>query len=547
MPLSVKMNKISKLYHTLKYLKLMQVTNRISRRLCKVKFNGSITQRNDISNNWQPVPLLPPCYQNDGQFKFLNVSDTVSDWNDETKAKLWLYNLHYFDDLNQKGWQDRTEVHTHLIHTWIEQNPPMSGNGWEPYPISLRSVNWIKWFLSGNEPDDKWLSSLSLQIQALLQQLEYHLLGNHLFANAKALVFAGCFFKGDLASRWLKRGLAILSREVPEQILADGGNFELTPMYHNTILADMLDLYQLSLVYPDHISNKLRRDWGNTIEKMLEWAEKMQHPDGDVSFFNDSAFGIAPSLTTLCHYAKRLNIAIPPPTASKVSYLEQSGYVVVNEQAKKLIIDVAKVGPDYIPGHAHADTLSFELSIDGHRVFVNSGTSVYGRSSERLRQRKTEAHNTVVVDCQDSSEVWSGFRVARRAYPSKPIITETEQVVTVECSHNGYRRLSGKVGHTRKWILTKKEMLIQDRLSGAYNHAEAHYHLHPDVRVQGSDVDNQVVLCLPTGIQYRVIAEGADMTILDTTWHPEFGVSIGNKKLVLTFQKNEIRFVLTRV
>lgn len=159
------------------------------------------------------LSLLPSCYQSDGQFKFLNVTDTVSDWNDETKAKLWLYNLHYFDDLNQTDWQDRTEIHTHLINTWIEQNPLMEGNGWEPYTISLRSVNWIKWFLAGNDPKDKWLSSLSLQVQALEQQLEYHLLGNHLFANAKALVFAGCYFKGDLASLWLKRGLAILDRK----------------------------------------------------------------------------------------------------------------------------------------------------------------------------------------------------------------------------------------------------------------------------------------------------------------------------------------------
>ena len=28
------------------------------------------------------------------------------------------------------------------------------------------------------------------------------------------------------------------------------------------------------------------------------------------------------------------------------------------------IIDVAKIGPDYLPGHGHADTLSFELSIN---------------------------------------------------------------------------------------------------------------------------------------------------------------------------------------
>ncbi|MEW4533445.1 heparinase [Vibrio cholerae] len=537
---------ISNFYHTLKYLKPIQLTNRISRRLSKVKFGAPFTQRNVISNEWLPFPVLPSCYQGNGHFKFLNIVDMVSDWNDETKAKLWLYNLHYFDDLNQIGWQDRAEIHNDLINSWIEQNPLMLGNGWEPYPISLRSVNWIKWFLSGNTPKVEWLSSLSLQVQALEQQLEYHLLGNHLFANAKALVFAGCFFKSDIASGWLKCGLDILAREVPEQILSDGGSFELTPMYHNIILADMLDLYQLSLVYPDLIPENTKKYWCQSIVKMFEWAEFMQHPDGDVSFFNDSAMGIAPKLTVLQRYAKELNLLAPASNDSRVFHLANSGYVVVRDQTNKLIIDAAKVGPDYIPGHAHADTLSFELSIDNVRVLVNSGTSVYGSGSERLRQRKTEAHNTVVVDNKDSSEVWSGFRVARRAYPSQPIITESERIITVECSHNGYMRLPGKVTHKRKWQLTQRELFICDRLSGTYDHAEAHYHVHPDIRVEQPNNDGQVILHLPGGTQYTISAKGADINVFDSTWHPEFGLSIANKKIILSFKQREVNFLLTR-
>ena len=537
---------ISSLFHTLKYLKVIQITNRVLRKIKRISFDEAPVKLSPHIYRWNSFDLLDSCYQGNGQFKFLNVIDTVSDWNDATKAKLWLYNLHYFDDLNQSGWQDRTEIHHSLVNTWIEQNPKMMGNGWEPYTISLRSVNWIKWFLSGNEPKQEWLASLSLQIQALEQQLEYHLLGNHLFANAKALLFAGCYFKGDLADEWLKCGLGILNEEIPEQILADGGNFELTPMYHNTILADMLDLYQLSLVYPYKIPKAISQYWCELIGKMLSWAEQMQHPDGDVSFFNDSAIGIAPKLADLQRYAKVLSITVPANSKNQVTALKESGYVVIKDQVNKLIIDVAKVGPDYIPGHAHADTLSFELSIDGHRVFVNSGTSVYGLGEERLRQRKTETHNTVVVDGMDSSEVWSGFRVARRAYPSKPIITENEHTVTVECSHDGYMRLPGKVTHSRKWQLAQDELLVCDQLSGVFNHAEAHYHLHPNIQVESSNHDGQVILQLPSGAQYNVRAEGADIKVLETTWHPEFGLSIANKKLVLNFKQNEVDFVLKR-
>ena len=89
-----------------------------------------------------------------------------------------------------------------------------------------------------------------------------------------------------------------------------------------------------------------------------------------------------------------------------------------------LLIDVAPIGPDYLPGHAHADTLSYELSLYGKRVLVNSGTSRYGSGPKRDWERSTAAHNTVEVDGQSSSETWSGFRVARRAYPFDVLVEQ---------------------------------------------------------------------------------------------------------------------------
>ena len=43
------------------------------------------------------------------------------------------------------------------------------------------------------------------------------------------------------------------------------------------------------------------------------------------------------------------------------SELNDSGYIRLNSKQAVAIIDTAPVGPDYIPGHAHADTLSFEF------------------------------------------------------------------------------------------------------------------------------------------------------------------------------------------
>ena len=129
------------------------------------------------------------------RFHFLNEIHDLSehDWDGDTLEKLWRYNLHYFDDLNAQDAATRKDWHRALLVRWVRENPPATGTGWEPYPTALRIVNWIKWSLAGNELPDECLESLAVQTRWLAKRLEIHLLGNHLFANAKALVFAGLF------------------------------------------------------------------------------------------------------------------------------------------------------------------------------------------------------------------------------------------------------------------------------------------------------------------------------------------------------------------
>ena len=77
----------------------------------------------------------------------------------------------------------------------------------------------------------------------------------------------------------------------------------------------------------------------------------------------------------------------------------------------------APIGPDYQPGHAHGDLLSFELSFAGRRVVTDSGVHGYDGDPLRAWCRSTHAHNTVEIDGQSQCEFWSVFRVARRARP----------------------------------------------------------------------------------------------------------------------------------
>ena len=465
-------------------------------------------------------------------FLFLNKSYTLppkGGWNVDSLEKLWLYNLHYFDDLNAADAAKRSTWHQILLVRWLLENPPTQGNGWEPYPTSLRIVNWVKWLQAGNLPVPGMLDSLAMQAHWLSKKLEWHLLGNHLFANAEALVFAGLHFDGPEAGAWLTAGLNIFERELPEQVLADGGNFERSPMYHAIFLEDLLDLINAGHHWSDRVPNSTLAQWRATAGKMLSWLAGMTHPDGEIALFNDAAFGIAPNLAALRAYAHRLGVDADLPAHS---HFVESGYIRLESDKAVAFLDVAPIGPDYLPGHAHADTLSFELTVFRQRVVVNGGTSRYGLGSERLRERGTAAHSTVQVAAMDSSEVWGGFRVARRARPFN-LVTQTQAAsLLVACSHDGYRRLTGKPVHRREWQMDSVGLVVTDWVSGGDHAAVARFIFHPQVVVTPTG-DSTWQLTMPDGHTLHMVVCHGTAQLEQASYSPEFGKVLPTQCLVV--------------
>ena len=540
------MRKLFLIFNTLRYLKWQQIYFRLVRRFIKPKiteiFDGVEPKRSVI---WQHITLYDNKINHELVACFLNHTkklDLPADWNNESLSKLWVYNLHYFEDLLSDNAQEKHSFHFQLINSWVDQNPVGYGNGWEPYPTSLRIVNILKAWLGGLELDEKLFSSLFAQASFLSNDLEKHLLGNHYFVNLKALLFAGVVFKN---SSWLSIAENGLLTEIPEQILEDGANFELSPMYHSLMLVDMLDMFNLSRAYPTMVSSQLESLIEACIPKMLTFMEAMAHPDGGASFFNDSADGIAPTKAEIESYAETLRFEISPLDSSKAQIIDNanSGYICATAAGNKLIFDASPVGPDYIPGHAHADTLSFELSIGAQRVIVNSGTSEYGLGLKRLTQRKTASHNTVEVDGKDSSQVWSGFRVANRAeIISKHSELKHDHSIELLAAHNGYKSLFGGCIHTRKLIFSVNSLIVSDSLERAFKYAKSRFYFHADLI---TSLEDNLLRIEGTEFILHSDLTGKVASLVDSYWYPEFGVEMPNKMLELQFVQPQLDIVFT--
>lgn len=437
-------------FHTLRYLKWIQIWRRLTFKLYHPVPDLSPAPPVAECSIDTIFPIMPPCYSGADRFRFLNEERTFTGWNDSARDKLWLYNLHYFDWLRQESVME--EEGNRWIAKWIAENPPPAGNGWEPYPLSLRIVNWIKWHWSGHSLSEDARQSLAVQVRFLMKRLEYHLLANHLLVNARALVFAGCFFSGPEAGKWLAKGLEIYREQLPEQILADGGHFELSPMYQCIILENLLDLRNIHA--PLELDDVIRR--------MFHWLAVMTGPDGRIALFNDAAYGFSLTPAELQCYGERLGFKTEHVNGSED--LPQSGYSRLQPDNDIVCIcDTGDIGPSYQPGHAHADALSFELWLKGRKVLTNCGTGRYFNSPERRFQRSSAAHNTLTIDGLSSSEMWSAHRVARRGR----LLSRSFQAD--QCG-GAFRTWFG-ITHARTWRIENGGILtITDHVSGKGTH-----------------------------------------------------------------------------
>ena len=527
----MKMNKPILFLNTIRHLKLNQIYSRFSRML----FKPSVTDIRSShlphrSKKWVHMNLYNEKINDELIASFLNHTKKIKlplDWNNHSLSKLWLYNLHYFEDLISDKSEHKRDIHKFLINSWINDNPIGHGEGWEPYPTSLRIVNILKAWLGGLDLDENIFNSIFNQTSFLSNDLEKHLLANHYFANLKAILFSGLIFKKD---DWIELAEKSFLTEIPEQILQDGAHCELSPMYHSLILVDMLDILNLLRAYPSKTSHDFENLLHLNISKMINFMDSMAHPDGSVSFFNDSVNGIAPSKEKIELYAKKLGYEIHNLDTNKIKVIDNfdSGYICAYAPGSKLIFDASPIGYKYNPGHAHADTLSFELSIGSQRVFVNSGISEYNFSQRRHLERKTCSHNTVEIDNKDSSEVWGAFRVARRAKIVSRSIHQDDTNIEISAMHDGYKKFIGGCSVKRDIKYSNRHLKINDSIEGNYKKAITRIHIHPDIKISKK---NNVLILESSNFSMSCNLNNKSYSLSEGKYSPEFGIVLSNKVL----------------
>ena len=508
----------------------------------RIPDRAEIRTRNGV--RMQAALVHAACQMDDNEVEFLNIRRRFNegvDWHNAGYSKLWRYNLHYFDYALDEG--RSPDWIREAMEDWIRRNPPCESVGWEPYPVSLRIANWIKFDLragrSGQLPP-VCKHSLYQQVWWLERNLEYEIQANHLLKNAKSLFLGGAYFSGTIPDRWLRKGRDLFLAQVEEQIRPDGGHYERSAMYHAIVLEDMLDVLSVAIGSPGLMSDVdvalLVQRAGNA----LRYLQDLTFPDGHLPMFNDSVAGTAPGTESLKAYSHAVLPQLDTHDSSETALIDKpnSGVYGYRHGAEMLLVDGGAPSPPYQPGHSHCGLLGFELVVAGRPLIVDSG--VYGYEATPLRHllRSTAAHNTLRIDRQEQSEIWGAFRMGRRARPGQIALSaDLPDCFYFTSSHDGYRNLHGRPVHRRAlecrighcWQVT-------DDIIGQGSHlVESFLHFHPSFQLEKQG-NCWIAACQESGLRFRITAIGAATEREPSIYCPRFGVRCDNWMLVLKME-----------
>jgi uncharacterized heparinase superfamily protein len=345
-----------------------------------------------------------------------------------------------------RGTAEGLDTVTRLLASLEAQNPFTTGgvfrDVWNAYTASHRLINLLAGLAlhraAGGAPsagDERAILDHARFCAAFVRaNLERDLQYNHLMKNYVALsVYAAAL---DHVPPSLVMLRDAVPRAIAQNVLADGGHAERSPMYHALAMVDV-ELLRASGLF-DGAWNALLDD---AAARMTSALAVMSHPDGDIALFNDAWLGEAPP-------ASALTGGTPPPSTAR---LPVTGYVRIGDGGEAAILDCGPCGPDDNPGHAHADFLSVELSVGGRRLIVDPGVPTYTAGTLRDMSRSAASHNAPSIEGVEPIEFWKSFRVGRRGRAAEITDARLAGVAPLWCAghHTGYAHVGLQM---RRWL-----------------------------------------------------------------------------------------------
>jgi uncharacterized heparinase superfamily protein len=426
----------------------------------------------------------------------------------------WLAAWHDFawvSDLLSVGSGARDAVRA-LVQSWLTDNTAWHPVAWRADVLATRIYNWLVHFdeIASREADRllrrAMLVSLSGQLRHLARTAAWELGGPARLRSLKGLIAGLVAFGGS--QKRVVRALRAMERELPAQILPDGGHRSRNPSVQLDVLRDLVDTRAALRAGHVEIPGALQ----DAIGRMGPILRFFRHGDRKLALFNGSIEedGILVDLVLTRSETKERAPAQAPQTGFQRM---QAGHSLV-------LVDAGKPPAPGFDETAHAGPLAFELSQGRERIIVNCGGYRGTQRAWRQVARSSAAHSVLVVADTNAVEIGDDGTLGRAPPTIRCERAEEDGHQWIAVSHDGYRQRFG-LTYARELYLSADgdDLRGEDKLSGrAGTPFAVRFHLHPAVQPTLAQDGNAALLRLPSGLAWRLRATGADMSLTESIY-----------------------------
>ena len=433
----------------------------------------------------------------------------------------------------------RAEDLKKYMRCWIVNNPYLEGVNWsDSWQIGARIINWslIISFayeeLSKNKNFIEEVGSSMIEQAAFIRKhhSKFSSANNHLLLELISCAFAAILFPSSNYTKIFgSKIISDLEQEVQRQYYDDGFHFEQSVAYHWYTLNYLLLFVRSASESQYNLSNLTQKK----IKQAFEALSFFNLPAGAIPQIGDGGFENSyytfylfhpdtNNYTSLLYQASiyfneskwKRGINSPDPRTTLVyggkipknyscyikteppKQLYDAGYYILQGQFNngvvyRVIFDAGPFGLEPTFAHAHADSLSFLVDLNGSPFLIDPGTYLYHPKDKKWRNyfRGTSGHNTVRIDQQDQAV--SGGNMLWLSEPKTTLLNyqELEGDVFIEAKHDGYSRLKDPVIHKRSIQINNgfNSILVKDSLSCKNEHkADIFYHFNNDYHLKKS-------------------------------------------------------------
>lgn len=439
-------------------------------------------------------------------------------WFPPAAGEDWLAAWHGFGwlgDLMLAGAAGRERGRT-LVSDWIADNGRVRGLAWRPDVLATRVFAWLTHFDEiagrGAEPAlaPALLESLVAQLRHLWRTAAWEGSGAARIRALKGLIAGMAAFAGSPSGERRVRGAGarlgkvarLLARELPAQLLEDGGHRSRSPSVQLQVLQDLIDVRAVLRAADGEVPGPVQ----DAIERMAPILRLFRHGDHRLALFNGS-FEEDGVLIDL--------VLAQSETKAAAAHAAPSGFHRLQAGRSTVLVDAGRPPLRGFDGEAHAGALSFEMSHERERIIVNCGA--YRGARARL-SRASAAHSVLVVADTNSVEIRADGALGRapRAVTCEAAEHEGQQWVVM--SHDGYRTRFGLLYSRQLFLAADGEDLRGEEMLTGRPGAKftVRFHLHP--AVEAALEDEAALLRLPSGTRWRLRAAGAEIGLGESVY-----------------------------